>query len=326
MIKKILFWLLAFIITVSAALFQRMTGPTNPIRGGVFNCPSCGEWRQYRTLPFISGEFVSENQIAKYKFYRSQEGTNNHRVALLVTDKDITGVLKFKRHKSSDAITEIPMILQGDSLYAEFPAEPPAGKIEYQVFLSKEEDTSIVAMSAQQELEGEEKEPRVGNKSIAIPDHPVIIRFKGHVPDIFLIPHIIIMFVAMFFSVKAGIDALQKNANLKWIVTWTLALLTLGGLVLGPIVQYYAFGVFWTGFPFGTDLTDNKTLIAFIFWVIAFIAIRKEKSIRMWTLIASVVLFLAYMVPHSLFGSELDYSNEQTEQPLGEQIYSAPHR
>lgn len=271
MIKKILFWLLAFIITVSAAIFQRMTGPTTPIRG----------------------EVVFENQLAKYKFYRSQEGSGNHRVSLLVTDKNITGILKFKRHKSSDPMTEVKMILQGDSLYAEFPGEPPAGKVEYQVFLSKEDN------------------------SITIPDKPVIIRFKGYVPDLFLLPHIIIMFAAMLFSAKAGIDALQKNVEskrLKWMVNWTLIFLVLGGLILGPIVQYYAFGVLWAGFPFGTDLTDNKTLLALIFWIVAFIAIKREKSIRMWTLIASIVLFLVYMIPHSLLGSEIDYSKEQTEQ------------
>jgi len=38
---------------------------------------------------------------------------------------------------------------------------------------------------------------------------------------------------------------------------------------LGPLVQLNAFGDLWTGWPFGGDWTDNKTLFAFIFWVIA---------------------------------------------------------
>jgi hypothetical protein len=40
-------------------------------------------------------------------------------------------------------------------------------------------------------------------------------------------------------------------------------------MILGPVVQYYAFGEFWTGVPFGWDLTDNKTLVAVIFWALA---------------------------------------------------------
>ena len=41
-----------------------------------------------------------------------------------------------------------------------------------------------------------------------------------------------------------------------------LLLLAVGGFILGPLVQNYAFGELWTGVPFGWDLTDNKTLIA----------------------------------------------------------------
>ena len=50
-------------------------------------------------------------------------------------------------------------------------------------------------------------------------------------------------------------------------------------MILGPLTQYYAFGALWTGFPFGIDLTDNKTLIALIGWIIAaFMLKRFEKA------------------------------------------------
>ncbi len=46
-----------------------------------------------------------------------------------------------------------------------------------------------------------------------------------------------------------------------------MMLLVLGGFLLGPIVQKYAFGAFWTGWPFGEDLTDNKTAVAVLAWL-----------------------------------------------------------
>jgi hypothetical protein len=49
-------------------------------------------------------------------------------------------------------------------------------------------------------------------------------------------------------------------------------------MILGPVVQKFAFGEYWTGFPFGTDLTDNKTLIAFIGWIIALVAVFKSEK------------------------------------------------
>ena len=43
----------------------------------------------------------------------------------------------------------------------------------------------------------------------------------------------------------------------------------IGGMILGPIVQKYAFGEYWTGFPYGGDFTDNKMLIMWLAWAIA---------------------------------------------------------
>jgi hypothetical protein len=81
-----------------------------------------------------------------------------------------------------------------------------------------------------------------------------------------------------------------------------------GGLILGPVVQKYAFGAYWTGWPFGQDLTDNKTLVAWIFWAIALWRLHKNPANRTWPAIAMVVLLLVFLIPHSMFGSELDYS------------------
>ena len=89
---------------------------------------------------------------------------------------------------------------------------------------------------------------------------------------------------------------------------WAFALLILGGFILGPLVQKYAFGVLWSGFPFGGDLTDNKTLVALAFWTAALLAGRKGRPARGWVLAASVVHLVIYLIPHSLLGSEYDYA------------------
>ena len=82
----------------------------------------------------------------------------------------------------------------------------------------------------------------------------------------------------------------------------------LGGFVLGPLMQKFAFGVAWSGFPFGTDLTDNKTLIAFLAWIVALVAGRRGRPARPFVIAASLVTLLVFLIPHSLLGSEYDYS------------------
>ena len=178
------------------------------------------------------------------------------------------------------------MSREGKSLVAYLPHQPPAGKLQYKVVLNYN-----------------------GAKIALNKDSPVIIRFKGSVPIIVLLPHIIFMFFAMFLSNRAGLEAIRPASHLRNYVFWTTVFLFLGGMMLGPVVQKYAFGDFWTGFPFGHDLTDNKTLIGMIGWIAAFINVYKKKtSARWWTLGAAVLLLVIYLVPHSLMGSELDYT------------------
>lgn len=96
---------------------------------------------------------------------------------------------------------------------------------------------------------------------------------------------------------------------------FTFGCLLLGGMILGPVVQLYAFGDLWTGIPFGWDLTDNKTLIAFLFWIAAVIMNRRKER-PVYTIIAAVLLLLIYSIPHSMFGSQLDYNTGNVTQGM----------
>jgi len=261
--KKIAFWVIAVLITVSSAIYQRLTGPTYPIKG--------------KTL-------INDSEIA-YKLERSYETIKDYEIAIKVDSEEITGHLIYKRHKTDDPWTKIPFARREDSLVASLPKQPPAGKLEYKVILSSQ-----------------------GNEISLSGENPVIIRFKGPVPAVILIPHILIMFLAMLFSTRAGISALDSKSNPRKFALWATGLLIVGGLILGPLVQKFAFGELWTGFPISSDLTDNKTLIAFIGWIAAVIAGRGGKPARWWVLGASILLLVVYLIPHSLLGSELDYS------------------
>jgi hypothetical protein len=86
-------------------------------------------------------------------------------------------------------------------------------------------------------------------------------------------------------------------------------------MILGPFVQLYAFGDLWTGVPFGWDLTDNKTLIAFLFWILA-VVMNRRRDKPFYTVLAAVVLLLIYSIPHSMFGSQLDYHTGNVTQGM----------
>lgn len=278
--KKSLVWFFAFIITIGAAYYQRKTGPTYPFHVAI-------------TLNDMQYDL---------KLVRSIGLDERSEIRLNINDTTVKANLYYKRYRTEEVYQRVEFyyreypvrslimnsvfnIYKESGLYADIPQQPPAGKIQYYIEITDNNDNHVIMQ-----------------------DSPVVVRYKGSVPGLILIPHILIMFVAMLFSTSAGLMSILKIPEYRRTGIWTLVLLAAGGMILGPLVQKYAFGELWTGIPFGWDLTDNKTLIAFLFWILAVLMnLKKEKPV--YTLIAAAVLLIIYSIPHSLFGSELDYSS-----------------
>jgi hypothetical protein len=261
--KKVLFWFLAFIVTAASAVYQRMTGPTYPVRG---------------KAALTNGE-------VSFKLPRSAEITSDWEVGLEVPDMEVGGRLLYRRFKTDDPWTEVAMTRQEKRLLGYLPKQPMAGKLSYKVVLS-----------------GQGKDISLGG------DEAIVIRFKGHVPTAILLAHILVIFAAMLFSTRAGIAALDRRSDPRRLAVWTAVLFFIGGFILGPLMQKFAFDAWWTGFPLGKDLTDSKTLFAMLAWVVALLAGRGGRKNRGWVLAASVVTLIVFLIPHSLLGSELKYS------------------
>lgn len=261
--RSTLLWLIAFVLTVLTAAYQRMTGPTYP----------------------LSGETILDGKTIKYSLDRSHGGDGDHQIKIKNEDINIAGVLEWKRYNTNDGWHLVEMKYKNGYLSGNLPHQPKSGKLIYRINLTK------------------------GVDQITIPQNePVVIRFKGEVPLFIIIPHVILIFMAMLFSTRTGLEFFNKEPNYKKLAYWTFGFLILGGMIFGPIMQKYAFGALWTGVPFGIDLTDNKTLIAVIGWIIALIALKKSAKPQRWIVFASILMFVIYLIPHSVLGSELDYN------------------
>ncbi len=284
--KIIILWFVAIIITIGAALYQRTTGPTYPKKM----------------------DLKVNDSIYDIKLIRSLDLSERSQVKLKISDTTVKATLWFKRFKSDEDYQMSPFsyriypvnsllmnkfgITEEEGFFADVPPQPPAGKLQYFIELTDSKGSAFL-----------------------MKETPVVIRFKGSVPSYVLVPHILLMFLAMLFSTAAGLMSIFKYPSYKKYGLITLVLFIAGGMILGPVVQKFAFGEFWTGIPFGWDLTDNKTLIALIFWILAVFMNRKTNK-PAYTALAAIVLLLVYSIPHSMFGSELDYSSGQVIQGL----------
>jgi hypothetical protein len=219
---------------------------------------------------------------------RSHAGEGDALVRIPDSPGTAAAVLRWKRHKVNEPWREVAFELRNGAREAALPHQPPAGKVNYQIALP---DGSL------------------------LPAAPVTLRFRGAVPAAVLICHVIAMFAAMLVSNYAGFAALRGTGGLPRLAAWTLVLLAAGGLVLGPVVQKFAFGAYWTGWPFGHDLTDNKTAVAFLAWLAAWIAMRRGGKRQAWAFGAALVTLAVFLIPHSILGSELDYSRAGTPTP-----------
>ncbi|MGK2858136.1 MAG: hypothetical protein ACSLFQ_13115 [Thermoanaerobaculia bacterium] len=138
-------------------------------------------------------------------------------------------------------------------------------------------------------------------------DRPVYARFKGAVPAPALIAHILVIFASMMFATRTVLEAIV-DGDYRWMLHATIVSLLLGAFLLGPLIQWYAFGVWWAGVPLGYDWTDNKVLVALLAWGVAAWANHGGRRSRLAIYAAGVVTLLVYFIPHSVFGSEFDYT------------------
>jgi hypothetical protein len=261
--QTISIWVLTIFITLASVVFQRVTGPTYPLRGSAE----------------IDGKKI------KYKLPRSHFSSADAEIRIKIPDEEMAGELTWRRLKSNDSWRADSLAREGDYLVGYIPKQPAAGKAAYDITLVSGKGTRF-----------------------KLSDGPVVIRFKGDTPKILLWPHIITMFMAMLLGTRSGLEALYKGKNAYRFALWTSILFFIGGFIFGPIVQKYAFGSFWTGWPFGTDLTDSKTAVAMIAWLAALWRGRDINKGRKWFVIAAAIQLLVYLIPHSLLGSELDYT------------------
>lgn len=268
LLKNILIWLFAVLVTASVLIYQRTTGPTYPMRGSVE----------------IDNEKISYRLLRSWENEKEAADRKGARITVTVENKDIIGEIKYKRLGTVDDWTVLPMQRDGDELFQMLPSQPAAGKLLYEVFLYK------------------------GANVVRLTEDPVVIRFKSFIPKWIPPPHVLLIFMALLFSTMTAVETLRRGKNVFVYATITVLTMLVGGMIMGPMMQKYAFGAYWTGWPFGGDLTDNKTLVAFIAWVITFFVLRKNRKNRFWPLFAAVITLAIFLIPHSVLGSEFDYS------------------
>ncbi|MBD3237012.1 MAG: hypothetical protein GF330_09930 [Candidatus Eisenbacteria bacterium] len=161
----------------------------------------------------------------------------------------------------------------------------------------------------------------VGGVSWALPagapEQRISLTFKGGVSSPVLTGHVLCMMVGLGVLILAGLFAIAHLRTTRFLAPMRrcaligVVLLAIGTLPLGMIVEYQVFGTYWEGWPFGRDVTDTKSGLMMVLWLILMLArgrallsrlpARRGPSDRAWArwLIALVLFTIGlYLIPH----------------------------
>lgn len=252
---------------------------------------------QRRTGPThpLRGVVELGDRTLRLRLLRSHDTVAPARVE--IPDPGCPVELHWRRHPTSDPWSVVPLRAEGEVRVAELPVQPAAGKVAYRLVFHTDRGIRVFPQG-----------------------DPVILRYKDPVAPSLLVAHVVAMFLGVLLGIRTGLAAGFGEPRLVRWVGITLGFLGVGGLVLGPFVQHQAFGAYWTGWPFGGDLTDNKTLIMVLVWIGALVSLRSA-SVRIGrgaVVLAALGMLVVYWIPHSLRGSQLDYQRlEAGHDPKG---------
>jgi hypothetical protein len=120
--KTAIYWIIAVLITVLVAYYQRVTGPTHPVKDSVE----------------IAGE------TTKLKFLRSHGGEGDGEIVFNIANQEVSGEITFRKYPTDEPWTTAAMVRDGETLTASLPHQPAAGKMEYYVSFSHGNDLTTL--------------------------------------------------------------------------------------------------------------------------------------------------------------------------------------
>ena len=110
---SLLLWVIAIVISLATAVYQRKTGPTYPVSEKVT---------------------LGDHEIGLL-LERSHAGPGDQMISVAIEDTSVTGDLLWRRYPTREVFTSTPMHWEENHLVASLPHQPPAGKLEYRLHL-----------------------------------------------------------------------------------------------------------------------------------------------------------------------------------------------
>lgn len=218
-------------------------------------------------------------EVVAFELHKSHSGEGDALVRI-PAGASVGGSLLWRPHKSSEKWTYLAMPREGGALVGRIPHQPVGSLVDYRVVLQN------------------------WGERVWLTGPPVVLRFQGEVPTPLLPLHLGVLFLALLFSARAGLEAwMAKEPRLEGLAKRAAVLLAVGGVALGAAAQWYARGGFQSSWPVGGDWTIASTLGLTLLWLLSLVAVRKGQKLHSVLVLASAMATVSVFVAAHGFGA-----------------------
>ncbi|OGV95741.1 MAG: hypothetical protein A3I04_00630 [Nitrospinae bacterium RIFCSPLOWO2_02_FULL_39_110] len=149
------------------------------------------------------------------------------------------------------------------------------------------------------------------------------VTFEGTANRLLFISHIVLAITAVifwvhsvFYAVNYLITGERYNIRLEFYsVLYGTISFFIFAFPVGGYIAHQVFGQAWSGIPFGWDITDNKSLITFLYYAAILYLVKgkfngrntgngdiiNDKNFSLLVILGIVITVIVYNIPHSYF-------------------------
>lgn len=224
----------------------------------------------------VTGSFGINMKKVIYKFERIYRGNDDCDIVVGTEVDSLNGNILWRIKNINSGWNVAPMRLSGKTLMGKIPRQLPSTLIEYRVKVWK--DGKIFYL------------PQAGK---------ITLKYLSSVPPSIMGFYFFTLYLALFLSVRTGLDYFNENQKIKKLALFTIMILIANVIVFNPVKRSYELStrIGGTILPI-TDLFDIGHITFLIIWIIGIILIFNLKNYKIWAAIVSGATLIAFLFVH----------------------------
>ena len=231
-------------------------------------------WNRFSSPEYpITGSFGINMKSVTFKFDKVYRGNDSYKITIKSDNDSLNGRILWRIKGSSSGWNAEPMNFSGKMLTGEIPHQPPSTLINYRVKVWKGENVYYL--------------PQTGE---------ITLKYLGKVPPSIIGFYFSTLYLALFFSVRTGLDYFNDNQKIKKLSLFTVMLWIANVMIFNPVKRSYELSarIGSTILPV-TELFDFRHLLLLIIWITGIVIIFNLRNYKIWAGITAGAILIAFL-------------------------------